>query len=434
MKKFIRILCAVLFVQFTIMPSTQAAERKTIDINANAVILLDADTGQILHEQNADMALGIASVSKLMTVYLLLDQIRAGKLKWDDEYIASNYVHQISRDMRLSNVVLHEGQPYNLRELYESILIFSANSAVISLAEKMGGTEEEFVKMIDKKAAELELDKYHFVNATGLNNSDMMGHSLPGTGPNDENVMSARDVAKIGYHIMKDYPEILETTKIPIKKFRPGTPDEVTMTNWNYMLPGFSFEYEGADGLKTGNTLFAGQCFVGTAKRGDTRLIAVVLNALDDNGRSAYEDRFDTVQKMMDFGFKEFTKETVFTTSAVNEAPLTKAAQSTVPVKIEQSMEMLMQEADKDDYHAELDFDKEKLDGAVAEGTQVGKVVFKNDVGESFDYLVDDQKYNLVTTESVAKANTPERAAQGAGNFFYRVWQSISGFVSGLFS
>src|SRR5690606_17848937 len=113
-----------------------------------------------------------------------------------------------------------------------------------------------------------------------------------GTGPNDENVMPAKSVAKLAYRLLKDYPEVLETTQIKTKYFREGTTDQIKMDNWNFMLPGFVYEYKGVDGLKTGTTEFAGHCFTGTAQRDGKRIIAVVMKAVDAKGVGSYKARF----------------------------------------------------------------------------------------------------------------------------------------------
>ena len=130
-----------------------------------------------------------------------------------------------------------------------------------------------------------------------------------GTGANDENVMPARSVAKLAYHLLKDHPEVLETARIPKKTFREGTDDAIEMPNWNLMLPGLVYEYEGVDGLKTGTTEFAGHSFTGTAKRNGMRLIAVVMKAVDSNGVGSYKARFDATAKLFDYGFGQFSKQ-----------------------------------------------------------------------------------------------------------------------------
>lgn len=221
----------VVVIGLLLMMSNVAYADNGFKVNADGAILLDADTGQILYEQNADSALGLASMSKLMPVYILLDHIRADKIKWDDTYTVSKRVHELSVDMNLGNVMLEEGRAYTIKELYESILIFSANASTVGIAEFIAGSEADFLPLMHKKAEELGLANYNFVNVTGLNNSDLQGHHVAGTGPDDENVMSAKDVAKVGYSIIRDYPEILEVTKLPRKVFGAGTASSVEMTS-----------------------------------------------------------------------------------------------------------------------------------------------------------------------------------------------------------
>ena len=186
------------------------------------------------------------------------------RVKWDQEYSVSDYAYQISQDRALSNVPLRADGTYSIKELYEAMTIYSANGATIGIAETIAGSESSFVKMMNEKAEELGLKDYKFVNSTGLNNHDLKGMHVAGDAE-EENIMSARSTAKLAYHLLNDYPDVLETTSIPKKVFREGTDDAINMENWNWMLPGLIFKYEGVDGLKTGTTDFAGYCFTGTA-------------------------------------------------------------------------------------------------------------------------------------------------------------------------
>ena len=200
-----------------------------------------------------------------MTEYILFEAIESGKITWDQEYKVNDYTYKISQDRRLSNVPLRADGTYTIRELYEATAIYSANAATIAIAETIAGTETEFLTLMNEKAEELGLKDYKFVNTTGLNNADLQGMHPKGTGPEDENIMPAKSVAKLAYHLLKDFPEVLDTTSINTKIFREGTEDAIKMDNWNFMLPGFVYEYPGVDGLKTGTTNFAGYCFTGTA-------------------------------------------------------------------------------------------------------------------------------------------------------------------------
>lgn len=424
MKKWLIVMSFVLM--FSTMPPVQAAE--TFSVNADGAILIDAETGQILHQQNADAALGLASVSKLMTVFIVLDHIRSGELKWDDTYKVSKRVHELSTDMSLGNVALVEGREYTIRELYESILIFSANASTVGLTEKIAGSEEAFMPYIKKKAKELDLQQINFVNATGLNNVDLQGQHLPGTGPSDENVMSTKDVAKIAYHMIKTYPEVLEITKQPRKVFGAGTENMVEMTSWNYMLPGYLYEYEGVDGLKTGNTTFAGQCFVGTVQRDGTRYIGVVLNARDKDNNSTYDGRFGTMKELFDYAFTTFNKTTKADKDTVTEV---KVDGKEAKVKLAAALPFY------EDKHANTKIKvvaaANQHKGKIKEGDIVGTAHLAYADGKEITYLAQPPQVDLVATDNVHAANKTKAAAEGAGNFFSRVWNTISNFVSNIF-
>src|SRR5690606_20186147 len=192
--------------------TASAASNDPLNLEAEAAILIDAETGKVLYEKNADKRLGVASMSKMMTEYLVLEAIAEGKIQWDQKILISEFIHKLSNpSLGLSTVGLTQGEEYTVKELYDSMAIHSANASTVALAELIAGSEENFVKMMNEKAEELGLENYHFVNSTGLNNSDMLGRHPAGTDVNDENKMTARDTAKLAYHLLKDYPEVLDT-------------------------------------------------------------------------------------------------------------------------------------------------------------------------------------------------------------------------------
>src|SRR5690606_33395070 len=196
-----------------------------------------------------------------------------------------------------------------VEELYKAMAIYSDNATTITLAELLAGTEGEFVKLMNKKAEELGLPNYEFVNSTGLSNS-MLGDNYPeGTSPDGDNMLSAESVALLAYSLLRDYPEVLEISSIPQLEFY----DE-KLDNWNWMLkhdPKVSpyladFYYEGMDGLKTGTTPAAGYCFTGTAERNGKRLISVVMGATSE------PERFKETRKLLDYGFNNFEQIEVY--------------------------------------------------------------------------------------------------------------------------
>lgn len=432
---------AVLLMTIIVPQQTKAAD--SLNIMADAAILVDAGSGKILYEQNADAPLGIASMTKMMTEYLLFEAIEEGRVSWDQEYLVTDYTYKISQDMRLSNVPLRAEEKYTIKELYEAMAIYSANAATIGIAETIAGTEEEFVRLMNEKAKEFGLNDAKFVNSTGLNNGHLMGMHPKGTGATDENVMSAKSVAKLAKILLDEYPEVLETTKIPNKVFREGTEDATNMENWNTMLPGMLHAYEGVDGLKTGTTDFAGHSFTGTAKRDDTRLIAVVMKAVDDKGVGSYKARFDATRALFDFGFSQFTTEEIvpagYQFKEQKSLPVTKGKEDEVKIAVKEPVTMMIRTSDKDDYQTELVLDDSllsegEIEAAIDKGKVVGTVKVTKKEGEDYGYL--DEQSNaaeVVTTEKVERANWFSLSMQAVGSFIGTLWSGALDFIKGLF-
>ncbi|RAM14555.1 D-alanyl-D-alanine carboxypeptidase, partial [Listeria ivanovii] len=243
-KAGIAIMAASLAISGFLVSPNLAEAAEAPNINANAAIAIEESTGKILYSKDADKLMGIASMTKMMDEYLLLEAINDGKLKWDDKVTISEYAYKVSQDTSLSNVPLRLGEQYTVQELYEAMAIYSANGAAIAISEKIAGSEKEFVAMMNKKAEELKLGEHQFVNSTGLNNEDLKGGQQVG-GPKDENKMTARGMAKLAKHLIDDYPEVLKTASTTKKEFRKGTSDQTDMSNWNWLLPGLIYGREG---------------------------------------------------------------------------------------------------------------------------------------------------------------------------------------------
>ncbi|KAA0954748.1 serine hydrolase [Planococcus kocurii] len=432
----------VILTVLAIVPQ-QAYAEDALTIMAEAAILVDAESGKILYEKNAEAPLGVASMTKMMTEYLLFEAIENGKVTWDQEYEVTDYTYKISQDMRLSNVPFREDGSYTIKEMYEAMAIFSANAATIGIAETIAGTESKFVDLMNDKAKEMGLEETTFVNSTGLSNSSLMGMHPEGTKETDENIMPARSVAKLTKRLLDDYPEVLETTKIPVKLFREGTADETRMENWNSMLPGLIYEYEGMDGLKTGSTDFAGYAFAGTAKRDDTRLIAVVMGAVDNKGAGSYKARFDATRTLFDYGFGEFTTEEVIPAGYQFEGQKTlaveKGLEEKVAIAVKEPVKMMIRTADKELYRPELLLDDSvvkngKLEAGVEKDLVVGTLQLKKTDGTEYGYLSGStEKVEIVTTEAVERANWLSLSMRSTGEFLSSLWDDAGSFVRGLF-
>lgn len=437
------LLLPILLVSMVVTQPAATDAEVGLNLTVDAAILIDADSGKILYEQNADKALGIASMTKMMTEYLLFEAIEKGQVTWEQEYSMTNYTYKISHDRTSSNVPLREDGSYTIRELYEAMAIYSANAATIAIAETIAGTEEQFLVMMNKKADELGLEGYKFVNSTGLNNSFLQGMHPEGTGPEDENVMPAKSVAKLAYHLLNDYPEVLETTSIPKKIFREGTSDEIYMLNWNSMLPGLAYEYEGVDGLKTGTTDFAGHSFTGTAERNGMRVIAVVMKAVDSEGVGSYKARFDATRALFDYGFTQFAKEEIvpagYEFKKQKDIPVIKGKEEQVAIAVKDPIEMVIKSSEKDLYKPKLVLDGKKLkdgtlEAAVKKGEVVGHVELVKSEGTDYGYITDaSASSDVVTTEAVERSNWFALGMQAIGHFFANLWEGATDFVSGFF-
>lgn len=243
-------------------------------VNAKAAILLEAETGTVLFEQNADAVRGPASLVKMMLQLLVFEDVAAGKVGWDQEIEASAN----ASTMGGSQVFLKQGEKQTLAALIDAVAIASANDASMAIAEHLAGDEASFVRRMNERAAELGCENTTFVNVHGL---DLRRQG--------RNVTTARDLGRIAAALVR-HDGALEVASTWRKPFRGG---EFWLDNTNKLLR----KFDGLDGLKTGWTPRAGGCFVGTAERDEVRLVAVVLAA--GSGRS----RFQVAAKLLDAGF-----------------------------------------------------------------------------------------------------------------------------------
>lgn len=449
LKKFRKFVASflVLVMVIGLFPSLNKAYAEDIlNVNGDAAILVEAETGKVLYSKNVDQVLGIASMTKMMTEYLLLEAIKEGRVKWDQEYSVSEYVWKISHDTNLSNVPLRRDGKYNIRELYQAMTIYSANAATIAIAETIAGSEENFVKMMNKKAEELGLKDFKFVNATGLNNKDLKGFHHTGT-EEEENVMSARATAKLASHLINDYPEVLETTSIPKLTFREGTDDAINMQNWNWMLPSLVYGFEGVDGLKTGTTEFAGYCFTGTAIRNGNRYITVIMNAKDDSGKGSYKSRFDETKKMFNYAFSNFSKEELipagYQVKGKKTLPVIKGKKDQVKIETKGPIKMVVKNGEKENYKPKLVLDKDKLNdkgeltAPIKKGEKIGSLTINSSNEGDLEFLSEKGKskvqVDVVAAEDVEKANWFVLMMRGIGSFFGNVFGGISSTIKGWF-
>lgn len=421
MKKITTIFTALLLLfqlSFLVQPA-QAAE--DFSVAAKAGFAVDAKSGKIFFDQNGEQALGIASVTKLVSSYVILDAIKAKKITWETEVPISKYAAELSVVPDLSNVPLHQKDHYTVRELFDATIIQSANAAVVALAEKVAGSEPKFVDLMRKKVNELGIKDAKLVNASGLTNSFLGDHRYPGTSENDENEMSARDVALLTQHLLKDHPEILMVSQTGSKEFGAQSSEPFLMENWNQLLPGKRLGKAGVDGLKTGTTDYAGACFVGTMEKDGERVITVILNAT--NHKVDEGARFEETSKLMDYCYDNWQLQEHSLTGQVmdnlKKVPVTDGVKQTVPLALRGTVKFWGRN-DLDNTKLTITPQvKKKLTAPLAKNTTVGKarVEVKDD---PLGYLEPNEiaTVKIKTSQAVEKANPLVRAWRSVTSFF----------------
>lgn len=253
-----------------------AAETVDLHLNATSAVLMEAETGKILYEQNADEQLPPASITKIMTLLLVMEALDEGKIKADETVTAS----ENAASMGGSQIFLKVGEQMSVEDLLKSVVIASANDAAVALAEHLCGSVETFVDKMNARAAELGMKNTHFENTNGLDDTTT------------DHYTSARDVAIMSRALIA-HPLILEYSSIWMDSIRDGA---FGLTNTNRLVR----FYPGATGLKTGSTAKARFCISATAERNGMHLIAVIM------GSPTRDIRNEEAKKLLDYGFANF--------------------------------------------------------------------------------------------------------------------------------
>ena len=247
------------------------------ELSAQSAILIEAESGTVLFEKNADERRFPASVTKVMTLLLVFEALDAGRLKMTDVITASEY----AASMGGSQIFLSPGESMSAEEMIKSVIISSANDAATALAEHIAGSEDAFVAMMNKRATELQMVNTHFENVNGLDDT-VTDHKT-----------TARDIAIMSRELIIKHPKVLEYSGIWMDTIRDGA---FGLTNTNRLIR----FYSGATGLKTGSTAKAGFCISATAERGGMKLIAVIMGAPNRDARNA------DAKALLDFGFANY--------------------------------------------------------------------------------------------------------------------------------
>ena len=340
--------------------------------NAKSAILIEASTGTIIYEKNSHEKLAPASMTKMMSMLLIVEAIEDGKLSWNQMITTS----ENASSMGGSQILLETGEKMSVEDLFKGIAVASGNDAVVALSEAVAGTEEEFVNMMNQRAKELGLEDTNFKNPHGL---DTANHYT-----------SAYDMAMIAKELVR-HEKVLEFTSIYEDYLREDQENKVWLVNTNKLVK----FYDGMDGLKTGYTKEAGYCLTATAKRGDTRFITVVMGEEDTKTRNS------ETTSMMDYAFGQYEVEKVLDKKrTVGTVRVEKGKVDTIQLVPMGDVTILNKKSDQKK-NSNYEVKTKTITAPIKKGEQVGELILEVDGEEK-------RTVPLTVRESIEKANLLE--------------------------
>lgn len=352
--------------------STFAEEKPVVQLtdDARSAILIERDTGQILYELNKDEPLPPASMTKIMTMLLIMEAIDEGKLKYDEKVRTSEY----AASMGGSQIFLEPGEEMTVEELLRAIAIASANDASVALAERIAGSEEAFVAKMNERAKELGLKNTLFQNATGL--------------PTENHYSSAYDMAIIAKELLK-YEDITKFTGLYESYLRENTDKKFWLVNTNRLVR----FYDGVDGLKTGYTSEAKYCLTATAEKNNMRVIAVIFGAPTSKSRNAQ------ISKMLDYAFSQYETYPLYEKNVVvDEVKISKGKKKKVEIMTSEPISLLTKKGENIENVEEKIKLHENLQAPIKKGEKLGHLILVKDGKEIL-------KSPLIAKEEIESAN-----------------------------
>ena len=429
----------LLFCFFSTAPLWADETQNNFSIDAKAAIAVDADTGKIFYAQDSTTPMPIASITKVLSIYVVYDKIKNEELDLLDQVVISPQLAELSTKPELSNVALVANQAYTVESLIHASLIQSANAAVMALGEKVAGSQEQFVNLMRQKAESLGITDAKIISVSGLNNRDLGDFRYPGTGDDEENEMSAQDVAIIAKHFIADYPEVLNITSTVQESFGENTAQPSIMQNWNQLLPGLPLQKEGVIGLKTGTTDLAGACFVGVIRQNSREVITVVLHA--NNQANDSNARFVETSKLMDYALNQWQEITLSATDLTNaiqsKLAVIDGKQASVSLKVNDPYKLWVPvQFDSTQLKYEEQLEVQSIQAPVQMNREVGTLIINNPT-DNYGYLPDSQtpesQIKIVTANAVEKENFFVLWLRQVKNIAQNAWMHTKQFFQSLF-
>lgn len=358
-----------LLLLFFLIPLNVSADELNLAENAKSAIMIEATTGEILYKKNEKERLAPASMTKIMSLILIMENIESGKLKWNDIVVTSNY----ASSMGGSQVFLKPNEIMSVEDLIKAICVASANDATVAMAEKIAGTEKAFVKLMNDKAKELGAVNTNFVNSTGL--------------PAKDHYSTAYDMSIMAKELIR-HEKILSFTKIYEDYLRKNTSNSFWLVNTNKLVRFYDY----IDGLKTGFTDDAGYCLTATGKKGNMRLITVVMKEDNTDNRTK-----DTIA-MMDYGFNMYSVKNIISKgNKIGNIYINLGKEEYADISSLEDINIVnSNQGNEAKFTYEIETDN--VTAPLSKGSVVGKITVYKD-GKYFN------SSNLIITKNIKKAN-----------------------------
>lgn len=361
------------------LDNSSANSNNPLNLESGSAILIEQESGQILYEHNIHEQLRPASVTKVMSILLIMEAIDSGKISLDDKVPCS----QKARSMGGSQIWLNETETLTVNEMLKAICVVSANDAVVAMSEFISGSEEAFVEKMNEKAKELGMNDTCFKNPHGI---DEDGH-----------VTSSYDIALMSRELLTKHPSITNYTTIWMDTLRNGKSE---LINTNKLIR----NYKGATGLKTGSTSLALYNLSASATRNSLSLIAVIMKA------PSTKLRFEEAQKLLDYGFNNYSyKEFAKKDDIIKSVNVAKGVESTLNVVFETNSGILLKKGQEKDISQTISID-ENLSAPIFKGQKIGTA----------NYLLDGKV--VCTCNIVADKDIPKDTFRNVLLNVYKKW------------
>ena len=376
MKKIFYTLLTIVLV----LPNFVKAEELDLATNAKSAIMLEASTGEIIFEKNSHDRYAPASMTKIMSMLLIIEAIENDAIGWEDIVTIS----ENASSMGGSQILLETGEKMSVNDLFKGIAVASGNDAVVAMAEYIAGTTSAFVKMMNDRAKELGLKDTNFKNSHGLDEAN--------------HYSSAYDMAIIAKELVK-HEKVLEYTSIYEDYLRKGTDREIWLVNTNKLVR----FYDHLDGLKTGYTVEAGYCLTATAKKNNMRIITVVMGEPDSKTRNS------EVTSMLDYAFAQYKTTTLLSTNdVIKKVKVNKAKEEYINIVPTTDINILSKKGE-DISSITYTTDINEIKAPIKQGTIVGYINVNDSV---------KQKIPLTVSKDVEKANIFDLFIRNLGDIF----------------